>query len=169
MRGTGELLLYLGFDGVLHDERCCLHPHSRAFLKAPVGHRLFQHAHLLDAELEAFPDLRIVLSTSWQLRYGLKRCVNLLPYGLAIRCSGGTFHSRSVQATDFLLLPRGVQVQRDVDCRMPRAWVALDDSVDGWSSSSNWIRTDPVDGLAADGVLGRLQEKLLDMHLGEQP
>ncbi len=63
-RGRGELVLYLDFNGVLHHENCLCHPRKGPYLCAPAGHTLFQHVALLQELLFAYPDVRIVLSTS---------------------------------------------------------------------------------------------------------
>jgi hypothetical protein len=161
----GKLILYLDFDGVLHHENCLWHPRRGAYLDAPAGHRLFQHAELLAAELEPFPDVQIVLSTSWVLRYGYSRSRDRLPESLAKRCIGATFHSRYMRKNLFSCMPRGAQILDDVERRMPCAWIAVDDMEPGWPAGSCWVQTDPVQGLEGPGVLGALQEALLDMHL----
>ena len=52
MKGTGELVLYLDYDGVLHHENCLWHPRRGAYLVAPQRYSLFQHAPLLEEMLE---------------------------------------------------------------------------------------------------------------------
>ena len=47
LRGAGELVLYLDFDGVLHHENVLWHPNKGAYLCAPSRYTLFQHAELL--------------------------------------------------------------------------------------------------------------------------
>ncbi len=164
MKGRGEKILYLDFDGVLHHEACYRHPRKGPYLKAPATFRLFEHAELLAAELEPFPQVLIVLSTSWVIHFGFSSCVQRLPAGLQSRCIGATFHSR-MSAGAFIRLPRGVQVHDDVERRSPANWIALDDDLSGWSPGDKWVHTDPVLGIGSAGVLGRLQEALLDMCL----
>ena len=41
MRGTGELVLYVDYDGVLHHENVLWHPKIEAYLSAPDGYVLF--------------------------------------------------------------------------------------------------------------------------------
>lgn len=64
MKGTGELILYLDYDGVLHHENCLWHPKIGAYLSAPDGYVLFQHAELLEQLLAPHPQVQIVLSTA---------------------------------------------------------------------------------------------------------
>jgi histidinol phosphatase-like enzyme len=51
---AGTMILFLDFDGVLHEDPC--------FDEA----RLFECAPGLAQALEPFPEVRIVLSTSWR-------------------------------------------------------------------------------------------------------
>lgn len=163
MKGRGETVLYLDFDGVLHHEASYRHPRKGPYLRAPAAFRLFQHAELLAAELEPFPNVFIVLSTSWVIHFSYSKCVRRLPPGLQSRCIGATFHSQ-MNVGAFVHLPRGVQVFDDVERRKPSSWIALDDDPSGWEGRSNWIPTDSVHGLAGPGVLGQLQEALLDIY-----
>ncbi len=162
MRGRGERILYLDFDGVLHHEASYWHPRKGPYLRAPAQFRLFEHAELLEAELAPFPNILIVLSTSWVVKFGYSKCVRRLPSGLKVRCIGATYHSR-MNVGAFVHLPRGVQVFDDVERRQPSKWIALDDDCSGWREGSNWIPTDSVFGIAGPGILGKLQEALLDM------
>jgi hypothetical protein len=62
---TGGRVLYLDFDGVLHPEDVWRRPGWGPYVASPPGHQLFEHADLLVELLAPYPDLRIVLSTSW--------------------------------------------------------------------------------------------------------
>lgn len=88
--GRGQVVLYLDFDGVLHHENALWHPKRGAYLCAPPGHRLFQHVELLTEILEPYPELLIVLSTSWVLRYGYSGASKRLPEALRRRVVGST-------------------------------------------------------------------------------
>lgn len=159
--GRGSVILYLDFDGVLHHENTLWHPKQGAFLCAPPGHRLFQHADLLAEILAPYPDTLIVLSTSWVLRYGHARTSRRLPAALRQRVIGSTYHS-SMNLDNFRQLSRGQQVLADVGRRMPLNWLALDDDSQGWPEScrENLVRTDEVLGLSAPAVQDELRAKL---------
>ena len=107
--GRGAPVLYLDFDGVLHHENVLWHPKKGAYLNAPPGHQLFQHVDLLAELLRPYPDLRIVLSTAWVIRYGYRRTAKRLPPTLRQRVIGSTFHS-TMEPESFQGLPRGKQV-----------------------------------------------------------
>src|SRR5450830_368975 len=113
MNSTGQLILYLDFDGVLHHENCLWHPKRGAYLVAPPRYLLFQHSALLEQLLEPYPAIQIVLSTSWVRRYGWSTTTKRLPQSLQARVIGSTFHSRHMRDDEFACLLRGQQVFED--------------------------------------------------------
>lgn len=164
MKGTGELLLYLDFDGVLHHENVLWHSRVGAYLSAPDGYVLFQHAELLEKILEPYPQVQIVLSTSWVSRYGRTKSAKNLRPALRSRVVGATFHSRMNQ-DEFAVVPRGMQVWQDVVRRKPRAWLALDDNVEDWPAehAAHVVRTHKHAGLSDPAVLVEFKLKLQEM------
>eukprot|EP01037_Dinobryon_pediforme_P012453 gene12453-12540_t len=148
MNGTGGDVLYLDFDGVLHHENCFWHPRRGAYLDAPPGYMLFQHAELLSTLLAPYPQVEIVLSTSWVRRYGCSDTAKRLPRPLRARVIGATFHTR-MNERDFVELSRGQQVLGDVMRRQPKRWLALDDDPDGWTLEClpNFLQTDEREGI----------------------
>lgn len=166
-RGSGLCILYLDFDGVLHHEDVHYHPRRGAYM-FPAGYRLFEHAALLESLLEPYPDLKIVLSTSWVRQYGCYGAAQRLPASLKNRVVGATFHSK-MRREEFLADPRGLQVWRDVVRRSPGHWLALDDDAVDWPE---WCRdclvhTDPVRGISAPGLADTISQKLVEMHRGQ--
>ncbi len=160
-RGRGRLVLYLDYDGVLHHENVRISNKSGPFLQAPERYRLFQHADLLAELLLPYPDLLIVLSTSWSVRYGVATAAARLPESIQDRVIGGTFHSRHMHVTEFLELHRGQQVTADVARRQPRDWLALDDDMEGWGSSArHHVLTHQYEGISDPEVLALLKTKL---------
>jgi len=160
-RGRDRLVLYLDFDGVLHHENVRVSNKSGPFLQAPERYKLFQHAELLASLLEPYPELLIVLSTSWSVRYGVATAAARLPESLQDRIIGGTFHSRHMRVNEFLELHRGQQVTADVARRQPRDWIALDDDEEGWGSSAHHhVLTHQYEGIADPDVLAVLKTKL---------
>ena len=161
MRGTGQLILYLDFDGVLHHQNCLWHPKIGAYLSAPEGYVLFQHAELLEQLLAPYPQVRIVLSTAWVRRYGCWKTAKNLRPALRSRVIGATHHT-NMREFEFASLPRGRQVWSDVLKRKPRDWVALDDVDEGWPAHAlpHFVRTHEQDGISEPEVLAKFQEKL---------
>ena len=170
LRGRGELVLYLDFDGVLHHEDVRRHPRRGIYLNAPPEYRLFQHAPLLEALLQPHPDVRIVLSSSWVRALGYSRAVKRLPRGLQARVIGATYHS-SMHEMAFAMLPRGVQVLDDVERRAPKEWLALDDDASGWPKEHEHrvVLTDERLGLSAPGLANTLSLKLRELSLTKLP
>jgi hypothetical protein len=162
-KGAGLDVLYLDFDGVLHHENCLWHPKRGLYLKAPEGHVLFQHASLLAEMLAPYPSLKIVLSTSWVRSYGCEKAAKRLPAALRDRVIGATWHSAMKPLeNEWVSRPRGMQVWGDVDRRMPRAWLALDDDHRNWPAWAldNYIRTDDVLGISHPEVTPLIRQKL---------
>jgi hypothetical protein len=162
LQGHGAPVLYLDFDGVLHPEDVWRHPVKGIYLGlGGAGHQLFENVQLLQDLLAPYPQVSIVLSTSWVRVLRFSAAKSHLPPGLASRVVGATFHSQMDDAA-WSDLPRGKQVERDVARRQPSAWVAIDDTDEGWSGSagSHLVLTDPVDGIRNADVLARLQAVL---------
>ena len=161
MRGKGELILYLDFDGVLHHENCLWHSKIGAYLSAPEGYVLFQHSELLEQLLAPYPQVQIVLSTSWVRQYGCSKAAKNLRPVLRSRVIGATYNS-NMREHEFSALPRGLQVWSDVVKRKPRNWLAIDDVAEGWPENSlpNFVLTHKQDGISAPEVLAKFQEKL---------
>ncbi len=165
MKGTNALVLYLDYDGVLHHENCLWHPKRGAYLYAPGRYSLFQHSELLERMLEPYPQVQIVLSTSWVRRYGMTKTAKRLPPSLQARVIGATFHSRHMNDYEFMRLARGQQVHEDVLRRRPREWLALDDDAEGWPTehAARYIQTHMHEGLSDPDVLIEFKVKLQEM------
>lgn len=86
---------------------------------------------LLRFGLKPYPDVQIVLSTSWVRWRGYEHARDLLPTELARRCMGATFH-KQMNRDAFLQMPRGLQIWLDVERRMPSTWQAIDDDHSDW-------------------------------------
>jgi hypothetical protein len=105
-------------------------------LEAP-RHALFEWVHHLEKVLKPYPEVALVLSSSWCVYPGFGDTMKRFPVDLRSRFIGGTFHSR-VHGRDpwalerFRDLPRGAQVWADVQRRKPLQWLALDDDLAGW-------------------------------------
>jgi hypothetical protein len=160
--GRDCLVLYLDFDGVLHHENCLWSPKLGPYLGAPSRYTLFQHAELLAHLLESYPEVKIVLSTTWIRRYGVSTSVKRLPMALQTRVIGGTFHSRYMREEEFQYLLRGQQVAADVFRRQPRDWLALDDDEEGWSPSHrpHFVQTHMYEGISDPEVMSTFMKKL---------
>jgi hypothetical protein len=166
LRGRDKLVLYLDYDGVLHHENVMRHPRRGIYLDAPEEFTLFQHMPSLEALLAPYPEVRIVLSTSWVRVLGYSRTLKRLTPGLQARVIGATYHSR-MHSGAFAMLPRGVQVLDDVERRRPADWIALDDDDVGWPTEhrDRLVLTDERLGLSAPGAPDEFKKKLANLDI----
>lgn len=159
-KGFQQTVLYLDYDGVLHHENVLWHPRRGAYA-GPPGFELFEHAPLLAALLEPYPEILVVLSTSWVRRYGCYGSAKRLPDSLRRRVIGATFHSK-MNEHSFVVTPRGQQVVEDVMRRKPRDWIALDDTDQGWPDKlrDHVLITDEKVGIGAPWAATDIQARL---------
>jgi hypothetical protein len=112
------MILFLDFDGVLHPDPC--------FVEA----NLFEHAPRLADTLAPFPEVAVVLSTSWRTMRTLDQLIAPLPSSLRERVIDVT-PPFSLSATPASLVP----YRRQAECMQwlrdsgeeQRPWLALDD------------------------------------------
>lgn len=112
------MILFLDFDGVLHPDPC----HDTA--------RLFEHAPRLGDVLDDFPEVDVVLSTSWRASRPVDQLREALPPQVGTRIVGATPHFNTFSAPRRL-----VPYQRQAECERwladndagERDWLALDD------------------------------------------
>lgn len=164
-----DVALYVDFDGVLHHQAAMWH-HKRGIYMNPLeapGRSLFEWAHILEHMLEEFPNVQLVLSSTWCVKPGYSQSLQRLPANLRARFVGGTFHRRHHGADPWILeafraTPRWRQILADVERRLPRAWLALDDDVADWPEQlqPNLIACAGATGLSCPRVQHELLEKL---------
>ena len=165
----GLKVLYLDFDGVLHPESVVCTRRHGIRLDGHPSRALFENAPYLIEALAPYPDVNIVLSTSWVRARGYQFALQQLPAPLQRRCIGATYHSRWHRPRrdegfrDVYPVPlRGEEVRADVHRRMPVRWLAFDDTDEGWAPfDEHVLLTDPVEGIGSGVVLELLRVKLL--------
>jgi hypothetical protein len=162
MPGRDELICFVDYDGVLHNEAVWWSPEKGPHLRAPAGHSLFQHAPLLQEVLLPHPQVKIVLSTSWVRSFGFAAALDRLPPPLRAKTIADIYTDMT---DDCFGAPRGVQIWSDVLRRQPRNWLAIDDDAEGWPESSldKLVRCDGVHGISAPAALSELRQKLEHM------
>ena len=175
----GGQILYLDFDGVLHHHDVHVNAKRGLYFGKEAqahgeaqghSHRLFEHAPLLIDLLARYPDVRIVLSTSWVRWRGYAHARDRLPAELAQRCVGATFH-KQMDVTTFLAMTRGQQILADVRRREPAAWLAIDDDDIDWplGSYARLARSDSACGIGEPKVCEYLKLALEDQFTSQAP
>jgi hypothetical protein len=157
---TNAPVLYLDYDGVLHpaDVRVTPEEPGRPLVYVrgqATGRPLFEHIGLLETLLAPFPDLRIVLATSWVRQFGYEFTLQQLPKSLQSRVIGATQHPAPA---------RYYCIQIDAEERGLVRWLALDDDLYCWPESEMHRVVAPTDrmfGLAGPGVADELKAALM--------
>lgn len=160
---------YCDFDGVVHDDAVYWSPRKGIHMRTPER-TLFEWAHILEELLAPYPDVKIVLSTSWvrHKRFGFAK--KQLPHGLQSRVIGATFHGRETDRRDFDHMSRGMQICADVERRMPARWFAIDNDDRGWPTwcRDRLVKTDDRLGLSEPAVQAQIRTMLAAMTEGGQ-
>jgi len=141
-------LCYLDFDGVLHDSTVWLTP-DRGVIMGTPGHRLFEWESTLVDLLAPHPQVQIVLSTAWVRAKSFTYARDRLHPSIGARVIGATFHHGHMDAQEFAMAPRGMQVWGDVHRRQPSDWFAIDDDAFGWPA---WCRDKLVQTRGGSGL-----------------
>lgn len=158
-------LCYLDYDAVLHDGNVLRNRSKGMSIKTP-GRTFFEWMPILEALLAPYPDLKIVLSTTWVRELGFNEAKNELSDALRDRVIGATFLHPKVVKLEFDTMSRGMQIWKDVERRKPTHWFALDDDAFGWPArcTSNLIQTSDLLGLSDPAVQERVRQRLAEMH-----
>jgi len=115
---AGKMILFLDFDGVLHEDPCF--DERRLFARAPD----------LVQALAPFPEVQIVLSTSWRTKRTLAEMTQPLPDGLRKRVVDAT---PLITSSDAPAALRPYRRHAECACWLRRQghaqtpWFALDD------------------------------------------
>lgn len=157
-------VIYLDFDGVLHSDEVYQDHRGQVQLLGPG--QLFEHAPVLAAALASYPDVRIVLSTSWVRQKGYGWVLKQLPECLRARVIGATWHSLFGKDWDeqqwWRNASRYQQILRDVQRRQPAQWFAIDDDLEGWRDDdrAHVVDCSPLVGLGGNAAQAKLKTKL---------
>lgn len=131
------LTVYLDLDGVLHPD-AVYSPRNRPLeLRAPG--ELFMHADILSDILDSYPDVEIILSTSWVRVLGYERTLKKMPPRLKALVTGATWHKsmRNGNQDPFSWMTRYEQILAHVNRNNVQKWLAIDDLHSG-SEVNQW-------------------------------
>jgi hypothetical protein len=165
--------LYLDLDGVLHPD-AVYRGKKGLELRAP-GH-LLMHAHILINVLDRYPDIKIVLSTSWVRMLGYDKTLSKLPQSIQERVIGATWHRHMKSDTGydpFSHMTRFEQIHSHVGRNAIKHWLALDDLHSGeetWPQEfqDRLILCNGELGLGEPEVQGSLMEWLARWHVNNE-
>ena len=154
-------LCFLDYDGVVHVDSVFWSPDRGIHITTP-GRALFEWAPILEGMLLPYPDVMIVLSTSWVRLRGLEFAKSKLPAALRARVIGATFDNRIMQKLEFDMMSRGCQVHAEVERRKPAKWFAIDNDDRGWPPfcREQLIKTDDNLGLSSAEVQEAIRSML---------
>lgn len=125
------MTLFLDFDGCLHCDDVYHQPERGMYITRGM---LFEHAAALEIALAPFPDLPIVLSTSWVQTVGYAAARSRLPTGIRERVVDATFSRR--HTPHWNQQSRYQQIANYVSRRkLGDRWLAVDDDTTGWPAS----------------------------------
>lgn len=157
-------IVFLDYDGAMHPDEAYL-TKIGLVMKAP-GHAFMENAKYLIEALDPYPEVKIVLSTSWVRMLRFSRAKYYLPEVLQERVIGATWHSemkRELGNHDpFEHMTRFQQIHQFVERHQVKHWVAIDDDAKGWDPEyrDNLVHTPPMEGLSDPEALQSLKDKL---------
>lgn len=154
-----SLVLYLDYDGILHpaDVRVTQDEPLRpqVYVRGePTDQPLFRYMSLLELLLAPYPELKVVLATSWVPAFG---------YEFAVKRLTPALQQRVIGATTFPAPTRFDSIEIDAESRGLTRWLALDDDLCGWPQERRHqvvAPTNPVLALAQPGVATELATML---------
>jgi len=159
-----DLVVYLDFDGVLHDDAVYWSKQEGIHIRMP-GRSLFEWAPILELLLAPHPTVKIVLSTSWVRVKNFEFAKRKLPVSLQERVIGATYHRREMRKWEFDNMTRGAQIVADVKRRRPTHWLAVDNDDKGWPEDyrEHLVKTQDRLGLSDPKVQLELQTRLAQL------
>lgn len=156
------MLIFLDFDGPLHPD-AVYRSKGQIVLRAD-GRQLFEHASILVDILVPFPDVKIVLSTSWVRVLGFDKAKSYLPLDLQQKVVGATYHSSMDHEKPgrFEAISRFQQISQYVRRHDIQEWIALDNDDLGWPEEQRHrlVHVDDWLGLFEARVRVELRAKL---------
>lgn len=158
-----DQILYVDFDGVFHSDGVWVDKDGK--ITCDQG-ELFEYCQVLETALERYPDVKIVLSTTWVPVCSYSRARKRLTKGLQDRCIGATWHSDIKRNPDSKAiwdsLTRYGTIYKDVYRRQPKQFLAIDDDDFGWpEDEEHWlVKTDALVGLGDVTTIRNLLKKL---------
>lgn len=163
---AGARTLYLGISGVCHPSESLYRLiHGRS--PWDDGHAPYEGVRILEAALQPWPDVEVVLTSTRPWSKGLEKVLEQLGPSLAKRVAGYTFEDLTekvkrevatrdggtrlvgISADDYWRMNKSQVVGTHVAWRQPKAWVAIDDEDILWPQAVRRERLVLTDGCLA--------------------
>ncbi|WP_224101652.1 HAD domain-containing protein [Paraburkholderia caribensis] len=164
---SSRRVLFTDFDGVLR--RGQAYRTQNGIVSSHPSIQLFEFAHILAEAIAPYPELELVLSTSWVKALGFDRARDSLPLPLLRqRVKGATYHSRFYDRFAWNQIPRGEQIRRYVERHHLVKWLAIDDRDDGFDDAqSHLVHCDENLGLG-DATTQQILTRSLKAEFGRR-
>ena len=159
--------LFLDFDGTLHVGRAAMGEDGNISLD--TGRPLFEFAPLLIEQLEPYPAVRVVLTTSWLMTLPPEDVIALMPSDLARRVVGTTRHIKPRLSYLLNRTDRTDVISRYAIGMQLKHWLAVDNAVFGTEQLGHtrgelvehFLLLHPARGLSDEHALRRIGEWLV--------
>jgi hypothetical protein len=165
-------VLFLDFDGVLHPDQVYITASGPQLRSAG---ELFMWIPVLEAALAPYPDIKIVLSTSWVRKLGFSRAKKRLSPTLQKRVVGSTWHSSMAKVWADQIWWDGTSRHGQISRYAARSgitrWLALDDDAENWAAADlhRLILLDGAEGLSSPAAAVELDRRLAALTLAGRP
>ncbi|CAM8635706.1 HAD domain in Swiss Army Knife RNA repair proteins [Comamonadaceae bacterium] len=170
MPGFNEILLYLDYEGCLHNRYCLFGFYDGTAFREPKGYKLFQYMDLLEELLLPYPQVKIILSTDWLHFFKKLDTIKALSPNLRLRVIGTVLH-RGTNSKKTEGKTIGQLAEQDIKKRKPKDWLAIGDNTEGWSPlfAHKVILTHYELGISEPRAKRLIQERLEFLCKGKHP
>ena len=162
--------LFLDFDGVLHADPVYIDRLTGFPVLAEEFGSPFEWAPILDAILPRYPDVEVVLSTSWSSHFDCETARNNLPWFAASRVVDCVWRkdewpAHGISPKHFYDMYRFEQIEQYVRRKGLTNWVAIDNDARGWpkNEASRLVETKDMAGISTERSQADLCAKLAQM------
>ena len=160
--------LFVDFDGTLHVGNAYIDENGEISLD--TGRPLLEFAPLLVERLEPYPNVEIVLTTSWARRLPAERVIAYLPPELRPRVVGTTSNIKPRRSYVLDGTERTHIIISYVYGKRLKHWLAIDDAVFGAERFGrepgelvdHFLLLDPMRGINDESALQRIREWLIE-------
>lgn len=176
------MVLFLDFDGCLHNSNVVMKPCSQADalnLSAEerrfvtnnnylvTGENLFEHCNRLAVALEPFPEVRIVITSTWRKHFNLDELKGFLPPSLAVRVIGVTPEMFTIAGDGVTVRSREINRYLERNGLSDEQWIVLDDTdylFYGYGENPHLLLLDAKQGFT-DAAAILLSQRLREMQI----